>query len=227
MTTQSPTLVTMDEATSEESVVAYLEELLSGTGWNIDRVRRRSSRLEPPDSYWSMFSIDINKDEEERNLRLVAKGALHDAAWQDLSARLMQAGAGRGPDPISGLGYPTLFPESRHAYWFYPFDPTLSKLPLANDPVRIAHLLMGLESSPTRDILGAARLIDIERVRYVPEIGAILRYTVDAPGFPAKVYGKVQPGNRAEDVSSRAGPVADGGEVPRAAQPPAPPRFRR
>ena len=186
----------MDEATSEESVVAYLEELLSGTGWNIDRVRRRSSRLEPPDSYWSMFSIDINKDEEERNLRLVAKGALHDAAWQDLSARLMQAGAGRGPDPISGLGYPTLFPESRHAYWFYPFDPTLSKLPLANDPVRIAHLLMGLESSPTRDILGAARLIDIERVRYVPEIGAILRYTVDAPGFPAKVYGKVQPGNR-------------------------------
>ena len=186
----------MDVATSKDSVESFVQEVLGDSGWTIDRVRRRSSRLEPPDSYWSMFSIDINKDEEERNLRLVAKGALHDQAWAELSERLARAGGGRRPDPVNGLGYPVLFPESRHAYWFYPFDPAMPNLPLANDPIRIAHLLMGLDASPTKEILTASRLVDIERVRYVPEIGAILRYTVDAPGFPAKIYGKVQPGNR-------------------------------
>ena len=186
----------MDVATDGDSVAAYLQNLFAGTGWEIDRVRKRGTRLEPPDSYWSMFSIDINKDEEERNLRLVAKGALNDRAWADLSERLVQMGGGRLPDPLNGLGYPTLFPESRHAYWFYPFDPAMPNLPLANDPITVAHLLFGLDGSPTKDMLSASTKVGIERVRYVPEVGTILRYTVDATGFPATIYGKVQPGQR-------------------------------
>ncbi|HEY1456538.1 MAG TPA: hypothetical protein VGG31_08560 [Candidatus Dormibacteraeota bacterium] len=186
----------MDEATSKESVAAYVEDLLAGTGWQIDRVRRSLNRLEPPDWYWSMFSIDINREDEERNLRLVAKGALTPDAWTRLSERLMMHGGGRPSDPVNGVGYPTLFPETQHAYWFYPFDPAMPSLPMATDPIRMASVLMGMEERPASEILAISRKIGIERVRYVPEVGAILRYTVDHPGFPTRIFGKAQPGNR-------------------------------
>jgi hypothetical protein len=185
----------MEEATDKASVSAFVEEVLAGTGWELQAVRRRSSRFEPPDWYWTQFEITINKGDEERRLRLVAKGALNPAAWERLSERLMRHGAGRSCDPIDGLGYPKLFPESRHAYWFYPFDPTMPSLPSAADPVRMAGVLLGLQDE-TADILAASRRLNVQRVRYVPEVGAILRYTMDTAATKLDVYGKVQPGNR-------------------------------
>jgi hypothetical protein len=185
----------MEEATDKASVTDFAEELLSGTGWELQGVRRRSSRLEPPDWYWTQFDITINKEEEERRLRLVAKGALNPAAWERLSERLTRHGAGRECDPINGLGYPRLFPESQHAYWFYPFDPTMHSLPSATDPVRMAGVLLGLQGE-SAETLAASRRLQIDRVRYVPEVGAILHYTMDTPAAKLNVYGKVQPGNR-------------------------------
>lgn len=184
----------MELATSADSVAAFVEDLLSPKGWHVDSVRRRGTRLDPPDSYWSIFSVDIYREDEKRNLRLVAKGAFHDQAWEALSGRLTRHGAGRPCDPIDGLGYPRLFPETKHAYWFYPFDPTMPNLPQATDASRMAQILVGVETPS--DIAAAASRIDIERVRYMPEVGAILRYTLDLPGAPGRVFGKVQPGNR-------------------------------
>jgi phosphotransferase family enzyme len=186
----------MDEATNEDSVTAFVRELVTPQGWLVGSVRRRGTRLEPPDWFWSAFNVDIYKDGVERSLRLIAKGALNPSAWERLSARLVRNGAGRPCDPIHGAGYPTLFPESQHAYWFYPYDPAMPNLSHAIDPVRMAGHLMGLEAVATTDLLEASRAIDIERVRYVPEVGAILRYTFEPPGVPAKIYGKVQPGGR-------------------------------
>ena len=185
----------MDEATDKAAVSAFAEEILAGTGWNLDKVRRKSSRFEPPDWYWTQFDIYINKDEEERRLRLVAKGALNQAAWERLSERLLRQGAGRPCDPIEGLGYPRLFPESQHAYWFYPFDPSMPNLPSAVDPMRMAGVLLGPQAE-TAEILSAARRLDIDTVRYVPEVGAILRYTMDTRAAKLNVFGKVQPGHR-------------------------------
>ncbi len=185
----------MDEATDKAAVIAFGEEILSGTGWTLEKVRRRSSRFEPPDWYWTQFDLYINKDEEERQLRLVAKGALNPAAWEILSERLITQGAGRPCDPINGLGYPRLFPESQHAYWFYPFDPTMPNLPSATDPVRMAGVLLGSEDE-TSEILKASERLNIDRVRYVPEVGAILHYTVDTPAAKLNLFGKVQPGHR-------------------------------
>src|SRR5437899_10813400 len=100
METQTASLVTMDAATSEDSVAAYAEDLLAGTGWQVDSVRRRGNRLEPPDSYWSLFKVGvshINKDEEERDLRLVAKGALNPEAWaRSEERRVGKEGRARG-----------------------------------------------------------------------------------------------------------------------------------
>jgi aminoglycoside phosphotransferase (APT) family kinase protein len=184
----------MDEATSENSVVAFVEQVLDGSGWELASVRRRSTRLDPPNWFWATFAVDINKKDEERSLRLVAKGALNPEAWEKLSSRLVAHGAGRRCDPIDGIGYPVLFPETQHAYWFYPFDPSMTNLPLAADPVRMAGVLMG-QDRDLADVLATSRRIDIERVRYTPEVGAILRYRLDTPGSPI-LYGKVQPGHR-------------------------------
>jgi hypothetical protein len=86
----------MDEATDKASVATFVEDVLAGTGWELQAVRRRSSRLEPPDWYWAQFDIIINKeDEDERRLRLVAKGALNSNAWARLSERLTNVAAGR------------------------------------------------------------------------------------------------------------------------------------
>lgn len=184
----------MELATSADSVAAFAEELLSPGGWHVESVNRRGTRLEPPDTYWSLFNVDISKEGEERSLRLVAKGAFNPDAWSALRSRLMPDGADRRCDPVGGLGYPRLFPETQHAYWFYPYDPAMPNLPQATDPARMAGILLGLDDA--KAAVDAARLLDIERIRYMPEIGAILRYTIDLPGSPGYVFGKVQPGNR-------------------------------
>lgn len=183
----------METATDRESVAAFLDELLAGTGWEVQRIRLYSNKLEPPESYWSLFNIDINKDEEERRIRLVAKGALNPYAWDRISEEL-RADALGPMDPIGGTGNPRLFPETQHAYWFYPYDPVMPNLPLANDPIRMAGLLLGLDDPAL--VVAAARNLDIDMVRYVPEVGAIIRYTFDAGGTPISIFGKVQPGTR-------------------------------
>jgi hypothetical protein len=194
METSASSKLTMDQATDKESVAAYAQEVLAGSGWEVTSVRRRGTRLDPPDSYWSVFRIDINKDEEGQELRLVAKGALNEQAWDRLSARLQRHGAGNPSDPINGIGYPSLFPETMHAYWFYPYDPVMPSLPMATDPVRMASWLLGLDQA--HNVLRAAEQLQIERIRYLPEVGAILRYTFANDGLPTTVFGKVQPGNR-------------------------------
>ena len=186
----------MEEATDKASVITFVEEVLAGTGWEIEAVRRRSSRLDPPDWFWTQFDITIDKQGEEgRKLRLVAKGALNPEAWERLSERLKRHGADLRCDPIDGIGRPRLFPETQHAYWFYPYDPTMGGLAAATDPVRMAGLLLGLQDE-TAEILSASKRLHIDRVRYVPEVGAILHYTLDSHGAKLDVYGKVQPGNR-------------------------------
>src|SRR2546429_383645 len=194
METRTASLVTMEAATDKESVAAFVEETLAGSGWEGESIRHRVDRVDPPNSYWSVFAVEIYKDGEERDLRLVARGALNPEAWEKLSARLERHGAGNPCDPINGIGYPRLFPDTWHAYWFYPYDLSMSNLPLANDPIRMAAVLLGLDKP--EDMLAGARHIEVERVRYLPEVSAILRYTIDVGGSRNVIFGKVQPGRR-------------------------------
>lgn len=181
----------MLEATSPTSVGAFVDEVLHGSGWELEAVRRRSSRLEPPHGYWAIYEVSVKKDALARQLRLVAKGAFDTDAWKKLSGRLEQHTSAGAYDPIEGIGYPRLFPESQHAFWFYPYDPSLPGLPAACDPKTMTGLLLG-DDGGTGDV---GRL-SIERVRYIPEVGAILRYIIDTPAGPITIYGKVQPWNR-------------------------------
>ena len=180
----------MQEATSSEAVAEFAREIVAGTGWEVARVRRRFSRLEPPHAYWVVFEVTIKKDEEERKLRLVARGAFDSSSWSHLKERLQREGGGRACDPMDYIGYPHIVEDLQLAYWFYPFDLALPGLPWAADAQTMWHVLSDL----------TGRRIDrlhVERVRYVPEISAILRYDLDEPGgVKSALYGKVQPGDR-------------------------------
>src|ERR1700681_3466162 len=70
MSTQPVTLVTMLEATSRDSVGTFVGEVLDGSGWQVEAVRRRGSRLEPPHGYWATYEISVKRDSHERKLRL-------------------------------------------------------------------------------------------------------------------------------------------------------------
>jgi hypothetical protein len=180
----------MQEATSSEAVADFAREVAAGTGWEVAGVRRRASRLEPPHAYWVTFEVTIKKEAEERKLRLVARGAFDSNSWGHLRDRLEREAAGRPCDPVGYIGYPHIIEDSQLAYWFYPFDLALPGLPWAAD----AETMWGVLS----DLTG--RNIDrlhVERVRYMPEISAILRYDLDEPGgVKSSFYGKVQPGDR-------------------------------
>ncbi|TME58934.1 MAG: hypothetical protein E6I58_00750, partial [Chloroflexi bacterium] len=187
LNTETPkvSLVTMLEATSEEVVGDFVSALLAPKGWEVEGIRKRASRLEPPDRYWAMFEIQAKNDARARSLRLVARGAFGADAWEDLHARL-ERHTGRPPDPIDGLGYPTILPERQVAFWFYPFDPAMPGLPAAADPETMARLLLGHDDAAAPLPDGAPSLA-VERVRYLPEVGAILRYQFDTSAGPLSI----------------------------------------
>jgi hypothetical protein len=136
------------------------------------------------------FEVTIKKEEEERKLRLVARGAFDSNSWGHLKDRLEREAAGRPCDPVGHIGYPHIIEDSQLAYWFYPFDLALPGLPWAADAETMWRVLSDL----------TGRNIDrlhVERVRYMPEISAILRYDLDElGGVKSSFYGKVQPGDR-------------------------------
>ena len=186
----------MHEATSSEAVAEFARQKLSGTGWELGRVRKRATRLEPPHAYWVIHELTINKGEDERKLRLVTRGAFDSDSWQSLREQLERAGRGWPCDPINSVGYPEIFDETQHAYWFFPFDLALPGLPQASDARTMWGVFNGLEGVTVGQRRAINRL-SVERVRYTPEISAILRYDLDhQDGGSSAVYGKVQPGER-------------------------------
>src|SRR5256885_8440307 len=121
------TLGTIQEATNTAAVTTYLEEkVLPETGWTLLEVKRRYSRLEPPEAYWAMYRIRLGRGEpvmpeaddeldedapepkpvypEEREIRLVARAGFKADAWSQFAARLDGIYGGRGgeaPDPTA------------------------------------------------------------------------------------------------------------------------------
>lgn len=139
---------------------------------------------------------------EERELRLVARGCFDPDAWASFSGRLRERFGERPCEPLTGLGYPLLFPETQHAFWFYPVDPNLLSLDRVSDRSRMQRFFRAHK----RDVLEhPARITaaNVELARYVPEINAILRYRLETkPAVAARtVFGKLEGGDRAAQTS--------------------------
>jgi len=189
------------EATGPAAVRAFVEaNVLPGSGWSLESISQRSVRLEPPWSYWAVYRVRVEREGERRDLRLVARAAFDEAAWVDYRDGSLAPHLGRPCDPLRGVGYPVAYDETQHAFWFYPFDPALPSLPAVADPSRMLRFFRERKQLLARP--GRVSRVDVERVRYLPEQSAILRYTpLTEPAAAARaVYGKVEPGGRGERV---------------------------
>src|SRR5207248_7830933 len=229
------TLGSVQEATNTAAATRYLEEsVLPGTGWTLLEARRRYSRLEPPETYWAMYRVKLGRGEpilpeadaeldedapepqpvypEQREVRLVARALFKPEAWQRFASRMHDLYGSAHGDALNGHGYPVLFPESQHAFWFYPIDPSLPTLAAAANPSRVLRLFRGLK----RGLLDApARItgVDVKLARYVPEVNGIFDYHVHTNPQAAskRVFGKVQTGHggrRTHDVMTALWEVA-------------------
>lgn len=188
------TLEAAQRATRTSVVERFVREVCAGTAWEPVRVRRSSRRLEPPRDYWATYDVRLQRarrgatEPDERRLRLVARVCFDRTDWEDLRDRLLADRGERACDPLRGVGYPAVFDETQHAFWFYPYDPALPTLAAATDPTALRPLLAprwSTRSTPAR--------LTVDVLRYVPEVSAALRITVrDRPGTPERVvYGKV------------------------------------
>ena len=56
------TLGTIKAATGHDAIGQFVEErILPGTDWNLVRVRRKSTRLEPPHAYWVTYRVILGR----------------------------------------------------------------------------------------------------------------------------------------------------------------------
>lgn len=142
---------------------------------------------ELPEPHWS----------EERELRLVGRGVFDTTGWSNYRERLLATSGGRTCDPLGGIGYPVLFDETQHAFWFYPYDPSLLGLIRAADPDDMRRVFNN-HRQHILDGPGKIESVEVELARHLPEIATILRYQVrtDPAEAGKTVYGKVQNGNR-------------------------------
>jgi thiamine kinase-like enzyme len=219
------TLGRIQDATSTAAVTAFVEEqVLAGSEWQLAGARRRWVRLDPPYAYWALYAIRLGRGEqnqpdlheqgaepgrdldpgwsEERELRLVARGVFDEGYWPDYRESLVEKFGGRPCDPLRRRGYPVIFDETQHVFWFYPVDPLLRTLPEASDAARLRRLFRNVK----QEVLDRpARVSDVhvDLVRYLPENNAILRYElVTQPASAGKtVYGKVHRSNRVAETN--------------------------
>ena len=62
MGTRMITLGTIKSATGHDAIGQFVEErILPGTDWNLVRVRRKSTRLEPPHAYWVTYRVILGR----------------------------------------------------------------------------------------------------------------------------------------------------------------------
>jgi aminoglycoside phosphotransferase len=201
------------EATGTESVRRFLDEhVLRGGEWRVTDASRRSVRLEPPDDYWAVYRILVSRNHTniragdpgaslengaQRELRLVARACFQSDRWARYREHLRNTFGGLVCDPISGLGAPVLFDDTQHAFWFYPADPNLLGLNQCADSGSVRRLFRQRK----RDVLShraGIRDVEVTRLRYVPEIAAVLRYDIEtsAPATRTTIYGKLQHSDR-------------------------------
>lgn len=195
------TLEAVRRATDADAARGVAAQAISGSGWEIASVHSDGVRLEPPLAYWATYRIRIERQShgqrDNRRLTLVARACFQAEDW----ARYREELAGRYGDgpcrPLEGPGAPLLVDATQHAWWFYPVDPGLPTLAAATDPRAVRRLL-----SPRYSPKTPPARIRIERVRYVPEVSAALRYRItDRPGTPERViYGKLYRGDRGREL---------------------------
>src|SRR5919201_1987890 len=158
----------------------------------VHRVRTRPGRrLEAPRALWNVYEVEIDLPDGQRTSRLVwTKAFFNGEDCQEYHSRIQGLLDRLAFNPLDADGYATFIPTYNLFVFFFPVDPVFPMLSTAFDGRRIKPIL----APHFRHLLGidSADSIDIERVKYLPEISAIARYRAAGAGSGPAIYGKVQ-----------------------------------
>jgi Phosphotransferase enzyme family len=188
------TLEAMETSTGEDAASEFMtSEILRGSDWRLVGVARKYVRLEPPNAYWAMYQVVVERGSEQRELRMVYRGVFSSEFWPRYRDGLLNTVAANC-DPLNGLGNAVIDDVHQTGIWFYPVDPQLPSLARAADPGivrdvvnRNCDLILG-QQQPAAELR-------IHLERYLPEISATLRYEIAAGNRVHNVFAKVGHGD--------------------------------
>ena len=198
MSILSPTSVSFSTITGISEPAAFAQLLTESVfaphlpAVAVHRVRTRPGRrLEAPRALWNVYEVEIDLPDGQRTSRLVwTKAFFNGEDCQEYHSRIQGLLDRLAFNPLDADGYATFIPTYNLFVFFFPVDPVFPMLSTAFDGRRIKPIL----EPHFRHLLGIDRAdsIDIERVKYLPEISAIARYRAAGAGSGPAIYGKVQ-----------------------------------
>ena len=163
----------------------------------VRKVRATSGRrFEAPRVLWNVYEaqLELPGGVEIKPL-FWTKAFFNDADCEEYRERIHWVLKHRNGNPLDRAGYVKFFPDLRLFLYFFPTDPTFPNLPTVFDPDAMRPILEPHFKylRPDADI----RSINVERVKYLPEISCIVRYEADiGEERTLNIYGKIQHSRR-------------------------------
>ena len=163
----------------------------------VQKVRTRPGRrFEAPRVLWNVYEATLQLPGGVEATKLFwTKAFFDDEECRAYKVRVDRVLAAQNGNPLDPSGYAHFFPDRNLFLFFFPVDPVFPALGKFLDPPRALPLL-----SPFFESLrpgATVESLDCERVKYLPEISLITRFTSHlANQEPLTIYGKFQHSRR-------------------------------
>ena len=181
-------------------MAALLAEQVLGPALPSIQVRKvrikQGRRFEAPRVLWNVYEAELEMPGglEVRQL-FWTKAYFDDADCEDYRNRVSRLLASQNGNPLDPNGYARHFPDLNMFLFFFPTDPIFPKLAKVADPAGVQPLLIEPFARMRPD--AKVKSLQVERVKYLPEISCIFRYDADiGEEEPLTLFGKVQHSRR-------------------------------
>lgn len=160
-------------------------------------VRAKSGRrLEAPRALWNVYEAQL---ELPGGVRITptfwTKAFFDDDDCRQYEGRIARLLAELGGNPLDPRGFATFLHDYNLFLFFFPADPVFPALGTVFD----AQAMRPLLSSAIGEGTDALVTLAVERIKYLPEISAIIRYrATELSGGWTDVYGKLQHSRKGE-----------------------------
>jgi Ser/Thr protein kinase RdoA (MazF antagonist) len=167
----------------------------------IKKVRTKEGRrFEAPRILWNVYeaTLELPGGIEAKKL-FWTKAFFNDAECERYKARVARLIDNRGGNPLDPAGYVHFFSDLNMFLFFFPLDPVFPGLTTFLDPSRALPILSPhfAHLRPETPV----RALHSERVKYLPEISAIVRFEGEiGEERPLSIYGKFQHSRRGEST---------------------------
>src|ERR1700730_1870401 len=191
---------TIKSISEPEAMATLLAEQVLGPALPSIQVRKvrikQGRRFEAPRVLWNVYEAELEMPGglEVRQL-FWTKAYFDDADCEDYRNRVSRLLASQNGNPLDPNGYARHFPDLNMFLFFFPTDPIFPKLAKVADPAGVQPLLIEPFARMRPD--AKVKSLQVERVKYLPEISCIFRYDADiGEEEPLTLFGKVQHSRR-------------------------------